>query len=492
MNAIIFTGYEHSGALERVNGAYRIATLLRKEGWNVEVIDYFYFWTYEQLTELIQNRNQRYKIDWIGFSTTWLNYSKEPTQLTMLRFLTFIKKNYPSVVTIAGGQNPSLHFPMYEKIDYVIGGFGENAIFEVLKFIYGNSTNLKRWPRKGGGYYIDANSHYQAWPMKDMAVDYEERDFINQGETLAIEISRGCKFACAFCNFPILGIKEDTTRDLEQLEFEFKRNYERWGVTNYQIADETLNDRDEKLAKIGRIAKGLDFQLNLNAFIRGDILFSRPQQLELLNEAGVWGHYYGIETFNHETGKVVGKGMHPDKIKQGLLDTKNYFYKNNNGRYRGTISLIYGLPKETKESILEGLNWACENWNDQNMIAFPYNINLTGKKSKIDEDLEKYGYKILSEEKRNLYNRHNFFANDLAIWENDNMNVYDAIDLVNLQLEKFTPGFLDCWKLWSMLSVTENVDVALTLNEKNNKEMDPYYAKASAAKENYVNKKLGL
>lgn len=492
MKAILFTGYEHSGALERVNGAYRIATILRKEGWDVEVVDYFYFWTYEQLIELIKSRNSGSKIDWIGFSTTWLNYSKEPTQDKMLRFLTHIKDTYPDIKTIAGGQNPSLHFPMYKKIDYVIGGFGEVAIKQLLQYLYGRLIQINKTPIEGGGWYIDANANYQAWPMNDMSVDYEERDFINPGETLAIEVSRGCKFACAFCNFPILGIKEDTTRNLTQFEYELRRNYDNWGVTNYQVADETLNDRDEKLEKIGNIAKTLNFELNLNAFIRGDILFSRPQQLELLNEARVWGHYYGIETFNHETGKLVGKGMHPEKIQEGLLRTKEYFYKHNKGRYRGTVSLIYGLPRETKESIIKGLDWICENWSDQNVISFPFNINLTGKKSKIDENLEKYGYRILAQEKRKLYNRHNFFANDLTIWENDHMNVYDAIDLVNLQLERFSPNYLDSWKLWSMLSVTEDIETALKLNEKSNQEIDPYYLKASLAKEAYVNKKLGL
>jgi Cft2 family RNA processing exonuclease len=54
MHAIIFTGYERSGGLERVSGAYRIATTLRREGWDVEVIDFFYHWDIDQLKDLIK------------------------------------------------------------------------------------------------------------------------------------------------------------------------------------------------------------------------------------------------------------------------------------------------------------------------------------------------------------------------------------------------------------------------------------------------------
>jgi radical SAM superfamily enzyme YgiQ (UPF0313 family) len=244
---------------------------------------------------------------------------------------------------------------------------------------------------------------------------------------------------------------------------------------------------------MGNIAKRLSFEPNFSAFIRGDILFSRPQQKELLADAGVWSHYFGIETFNHDTGKSIGKGMHPDKIKAGLLDTRDYFLSSIK-KYRGTVSLVYGLPKETKESIALALDWLCTNWSDQNVIAFPFNINLTGKKSTIDEDYEKYGYKIMKQEKRELYNRHNFFSNDLTIWENENMNMYDAIEAVDEQIRRFRPGYLDSWKLFSMLSVSESIEFALGLHEQENgwEVQNNLTIRAREIKSEYINKKLGL
>jgi hypothetical protein len=515
MHAIIFTGYERSSGVERVSGAYRIATVLRKEGWDVEVIDFFYHWNIDQLKDLIKSRNEKYTVDWIGFSTTWINYSTETVQRNMKDLLRFVKKSYPNIVTLAGGQNPSVHFDIYDDIDYIIAGFGEVATKAVLKYIFSNGPAIKGIPRKNG-WYVDANAFYQAWPISDLSVEYQERDFIYPNETLALEFSRGCKFSCAFCNFPVLGVKEDTTRDINSLREELRRNYGLYGVTNYQVADETLNDRNEKLEKIGDIVEEMPFDLNFNAFIRGDILFSKPEQLELLARARVWSHYYGIETFNHETGKIIGKGMHPDKIKEGLLRTKEYFYKNL-GLYRGTVSLVYGLPKESKESILSGLDWLCKNWNDQNVISFPLNISLTGNKSKIDENYEKYGYTLMGQEQRELDNRHNFFSNDLTIWENEHMNMYDAIELVDHQINTFKPGYVDAWKLFSLLPLTDSLEHALSITEakaikdyshfdmntpshggggtigrSGGPDQEPLRARAKQIKTEYIEKKLSI
>ena len=494
MKSIIFTGYERSGGIERVSGAYRIATVLRREGWDIEVIDFFYMWSLDQLKELCKSRYDDGNLKWIGFSATWINYSSELVQLRMMDFLQWVKESYPEIKTIAGGQNPSTHFPMYNNIDYIINGFGEVAAVEVLKYLYSNGKAIKGIPRKNG-WYIDANAFYQAWPISDLSVEYQARDFINYNETLSLEFSRGCKFSCVFCNFPILGVKEDTTRDLANLETELQKNYDLYGVKNYQVADETLNDRDEKLIKIGNVLKKLNFQPNFNAFIRADILFSRPQQLEYLANARVWGHYYGIETLNRETGKIIGKGMDPDRVKSGLLETEDYFTKHV-GFYRGTVSLIYGLPKETKESITNALEWFNTNWHNQNVIAFPLNISLTGKKSKLDENYEKYGYTIMGQEKRELFNRHNFFSNDLTIWENEHMNMYEAIELVNLQIET-DHGYTDCWKLWSMMAVADSIEDALKLKSKYNSEdihnlQDKMYGIANETKLNYIKKKLSL
>ena len=45
----------------------------------------------------------------------------------------------------------------------------------------------------------------------------------------------------------------------------------------------------------------------------------------MLDKMKMFGHFYGIESFNHMSTKAISKGMHPDKVKQGLIDIKNYY-----------------------------------------------------------------------------------------------------------------------------------------------------------------------
>jgi len=460
VKAVIFTGHDRHAGLDRTNGAYRIATFLRSHGWDIEVIDFIYIWTYEQLEQLIE---QRSNLDWIGISSSWLELMDDQQSVfNLMKLLSNIKQDNPNIKIIAGGQSITTTGQIYNDVDYAINGFGEVAILHLLKYLYSNGEKPKmQLVPETNTYVINANIEYPAWPISDLTITYEDRDFIDPRETLSLEFSRGCKFACAFCSYPVLGVKEDTTRDVIGLENDLKRNYDRYGVTNYQVVDETLNDRDEKLVKIGNIVKNLNFQPNFSAFIRADILFSKPQQRDMLGDAKIWGQFYGIETFNHKTGKAVGKGLDPEKIKQGLLDTRQYF-NNNLGKYRGTISLVYGLPYETVDTINDGLKWLENNWRDQGIVTFPYTIGTTDVKSKIEKDIEGYGYNVLNTIPilTEAFSRASYYGKDANDWDNGFMTKQRAIELAEYQQTKVY-GKSNNWDLWSLMGCADSIDEAI-------------------------------
>ena len=70
-----------------------------------------------------------------------------------------------------------------------------------------------------------------------------------------MEWSRGCIFKCAFCTYPILGVRDDHSRDENDLYEEMIENYERWGTKYYALADETVNDYHEKLERYAKVIK---------------------------------------------------------------------------------------------------------------------------------------------------------------------------------------------------------------------------------------------
>jgi len=72
-----------------------------------------------------------------------------------------------------------------------------------------------------------------------------------------------------------------------------------------------------------------------------------------MKDMGCRGMFFGVESFNHEAGKIAGKGLHPDKIKEILRWTK----KESGNEMFHLASFIIGLVGETEESLIETGQW---------------------------------------------------------------------------------------------------------------------------------------
>ena len=414
----------------RSAGIYRIAHHLRQHDWDVEVVDFVKEWTVEELKELTLSRVDN-NTKFFGFShmySQWHSHVEE--------FCQWLKINYPNIVLISGsGVSPQFNTTV---IDYYIEGFGELAIVELLKYLFSNGPRPRiEIHRVNGSHIINANSNYPAFPMRSLNVIYEDRDFIESHEWLGIEFARGCKFQCDFCNFPILGVKGDYSRDADDFEIQMRDAYDRFGVTNYLVSDETFNDRTEKITKFADVVEKLNFTPWFSGFIRPDLLISRSQDREELLRMNFLGHHYGVESFNHAAVKSVGKGMHPERVKQGLIDIKQYYQNNASTDYRGFLTLIIGLPGEPVSSWEETTSWLINNWKGQAFTPFVLEIPLgeLNRKSLMSLDYKKYGFREFNGTKRTIEYQQARVSNELLIWENEHMNYYQAYDIFEKMLD---------------------------------------------------------
>ena len=466
----------------RSSGAYRIATELRSHGWDVEVVDFFYFWIVEELKKLCVSRINK-NTKFIGFSHIFTEWPESARELVQ-----WIKETYPNITIIFGSNT---YQTLYDtNIDFYVSGYAEYGLIELLKWKFSNGSRPIITPIDDDKV-VFSQKYYTAAPFRNPIIIYEDRDFLMPFEWVGIEFSRGCKFQCAYCNFPMLGVKGDWTRDADNFERQVLDVYDRFGVNRYIVSDETFNDRTEKITKFANVVEKLDIDLFFSGHIRGDLLVARPQEKEELLRMRFRGQFYGIESFNYQSAKTIGKGMQSERLKQGLLDVRDYFTKHGSGLYRGTIALIAGLPYESEQSIADNYKWLVNNWSDQSIIvnaleiykSSPINVSL------FEQNYEKYGYREMTDIPTDLSGLWNgpSMSRNVMYWENDYTNYFRIRKLVNELMQ-------DNWEKFSRISFNLSADLSgkgiehtLALKSQEiNEEEHIQFANA------YIEKKLGL
>tara|TARA_E500000331_G_scaffold8118_1_gene7805 strand:+ start:2328 stop:3947 length:1620 start_codon:yes stop_codon:yes gene_type:complete len=420
----------------RTSGAYRFANQLESMGWRVTVVDWAADWPEEDLRRyldaIVSDDTVLFAISYTWMKPWWAQ-----------RFVEQLKEAYPGRKYMAGGQQ---FFQHDIGMDAMLFGYAEKAVPDTINWLFNDGPKPKGKDILGG-LFIDCNTDYKAMNLGDYSIDYRDDDYVQDYEMLTVELSRGCKFRCKYCNYAFLGVKEDTSTEGELLRAELMDNYERFGTTNYILADDTLNDRESKLEMLGDVVQSLPFEPNFACFIRMDLTIAKPQQLKLLSKARVWNHFYGVETFNDEAGKAVAKGMPSKRIKQGMMDMREHMM-GELGLYRGSCGMIAGLPHETPDSWQRSEDWLRENWGDQNWDWWPLEISLdtnTATTSVFSKEWRQHGYREITDPVR-LAEIHSYYDREAGGTQHkfDNKSLYWEADWADIgQASKFVKEWQD-------------------------------------------------
>lgn len=373
---IIFNDCNGPLGFGRYAGPYRIATELRDAGFTVQTVEFFGDMTVEEVHSVIDSQVSD-KTLWVGFASTLFGKHKTfeedikiwttppmgglkqlnqvwstlfpHTDNQMQGFIHKIKSiNSKCKIVVGGYKALSREF---EGIDYWVLGQGEGpsvAISKHLKF----GTDLQTLDLEGSCVVTDRMYEYN--DFNTSKITWHESDHILWGEDLPIETARGCIFKCAFCAFNLNGKKfGDFTKQADTLRDELIYNYENFGTTGYMVSDDTLNDSVQKVEYLHKIMTSLPFKPRLSAYLRLDIIASKPETIPLLHEMGLSATNFGIETFNRTAGRAIGKGADPGLIKETLFRLQDEWGDDvfTSGNF------MVGLPYESRESLLETYEW---------------------------------------------------------------------------------------------------------------------------------------
>jgi len=182
-----------------------------------------------------------------------------------------------------------------------------------------------------------------------------------------LETSRGCYARCVFCNKNIFGYKirgKSSKRVVDEMEFILSH-----GFQEIHFADDlfTADMRHAELVCQEIIDRGLRFPWVPRSGIRVDRV--SPQLLDLMHRAGCYHIPFGIESGNQEILDSIKKGITVDQIRKAVsmakaagMETTGYF--------------MFGLPGETRDTVLQTIDFAVELTLDH--IKFGVTIPLPG------------------------------------------------------------------------------------------------------------------
>jgi len=276
-------------SIHRSAGSHRIASFLRQHGFDIEVVDFAPSWQFEEFQELIRSRMTP-TMKFVGLGATFHMNTE-----TLWRCFTWLKETYPDVLLVSGSTDfYNLHLI---PVDYLVVGYGELAILKILE---GTAKYTEEVIDKEGNKRrtVHALKEYPAYPMRNLSIDYEKRDFPQPFESVTMETSRGCRFKCAFCTWPILGVKDDHTRCSNDFRDNLMRNYDNYGIQRYSIADETFNDYSEKIIKYADVVESLPFKPNFVVDI-SEQTYCIPDLriLNILRACGLMGIFMELNHF---------------------------------------------------------------------------------------------------------------------------------------------------------------------------------------------------
>ena len=430
----------------RYVGPYKIAYWIRKHNYSCQVIDFIAEFSEEQLYAATKKFINHETLV-LAISTTFLcadryqwsdgKYRMIPE--SVINVIKLLKLKYPTLKVIIGGY-ASDRLNGWEVIDATVMSYvsaSEDIFLEYIDHLRtGSPPPLGRLEvpvlrdnmsdTKMRMIYDQARNPQYNIELDDFK--FCEQDVILPGELLPLDVSRGCIFACRFCQYPHLGKKKlDYIRGMEFLEAEIIHNYEKFGTTNYFMLDDTFNDTVEKMTAWHAMVNRLPFKISYSAYLRADLIDRFPDTAYLLSGSGLFGAIHGLESMHPYSSNLIGKAWSGKRAREFI---PKLFHDIWGSKVAQQLGFIVGLPKETREDLLDTYQWFVDNKLHHVSLNF---LQLFGPDSKttrfsilseFDKNSEKYGFtfennkwrnetwtqdesRIFKEELRGMYMQHN-------------------------------------------------------------------------------------
>lgn len=425
-------------------GVYRLANHIRSVGYTVKVIHSFIKISDDDFLDLCKTFISTDTL-LVGLGATVMadlegsKFFGVNTKVVENRF-TQLKELFPWVKTCLGGAQATgatdEYLQSFKWFDYIIKGQGESASVALLDSL-SKGTSLKTTTITRPRIISDKTYPFNEFSSTLNTFNYD--DAIQTGEGLPIELARGCIFKCKFCGYDLIGKKPgDYTKPADLIRAELLDNYEKWGVTDYYVADETINDSEEKVDMLLESVQGLPFKPTFGGFLRLDLLWRYPSMAQKLLDWGLEACSFGIETVNDASGRAVGKGLGRTRIEQTLRQLRTVW----GDKVFVNASFILGLKHDSPETAVDLDQWIEQMYQEKllhTVFVKPLYIMPSTGLSVLDQHYQEYGYRIMSRDQVELVSdrTRTVVQDDCIAWETDHYNYITASNDADLIHKKY-------------------------------------------------------
>jgi anaerobic magnesium-protoporphyrin IX monomethyl ester cyclase len=333
-------------------GLAMLAAVARQAGHQVCVLDsYFNQTTPEEYISYLKQE----QFDVVGCTIYTLTFplAKELFEYT--------RQALPKAFTVAGGPHPT-SLPKQTlreipQVDCVVAGEGELTFIELLERA---SVPNSLGSVKGIAYRPHGDEEVVLNPPREFIADLDELplpaydlfpideyittpNIVRRYPTVAMQITRGCPFRCAFCEYNLALGKRYRHRSPEKVIEELMYLKEKYKIRGIVFRDSTFTVDIPFLRTLCQQMIKNNLDLVWMCYSRTDVIAKYGMELlPLMKKAGCWQIGYGCESGNQKSLDII----HKEATVQNNVDAVQNTIKNG---IMCSTTWIIALPGETKD-----------------------------------------------------------------------------------------------------------------------------------------------
>ena len=362
--------FAEGGAVMPGLGLLYIAAVLRANGFLVVILDAEgRRLGFKETVENILEEDP----DIIGISTTTLNIG------SAARVAKGIKARAPETKIVLGGPHvtamPVDTMERYPAVDGCVLGDGERSFSRLVRNIQerepvDSGLDGLVWRENGRLMMVDKKGHFEdldslPFPAWDLLKGFPEiyRPPFHSYRRLPVAniiTTRGCPYACSFCDRSVFGRKV-LSHSVEYVVEMIAYLVREFGIREISIKDDMFTRFPERVMAFCRQLKkkGLALGWSCNARVDG----ISEEMLKEMKKAGCWMISYGIESGSPSMLKRMKKGITLSQVRHTLEIT----------RMSGIVTkgfFMLGIPGETRQTLQETLSFIQEIPLDEMNVNF--------------------------------------------------------------------------------------------------------------------------